>query len=214
MRVLEKSDTLVLYFLKKGRLMGKLTNFIKAADIGGELKKLELGSSMKSYISDGMNSMGMPKLKVPDEVKNWKFDPDVNAIKLPAGVDTYISPIAAKAISGFEIPKELGGIPLPELPELPKLSSVIPEVESFFSGLGFNANDLGIRDIETILQNPDLSSLKSVQFEVPVDINNMPDINSAFDEVDLSGIQNDIGSFGDLSSLGISASDFDINKYL
>ena len=163
--------------LKNG-LSGSM-NQIKSYDISGKINS-KIGS-----MGIDLSRMDVPKLN------NMKFE---NNIKLPAGVDSYISPIASTALSKVSLPAGLGSIPIPQMPDL---SSVSADVDNFVSGMGINTKDLGIRSVSDILKEPDLSALKSVQFESPVDVNNLPDLSHALDGFELPNID-------ELKSLGVN----------
>lgn len=187
--------------------MGYIQNVIKngAANSIARFKNYDVAGKMNS----ALDSFGieMPKLSMPEAAKEMKLDLDPSVIKMPAGVDNYISPIAAKLTSGVKLPSELGGIPLPQMPDL---SSVSSEVDGYLSGMGLDTNKLGIRSVSDILKEPDLSSLKQVQFESPVDLDNMPDITKSLDDFNMQETQSEIDKF---TSQIPGAGSFDISKY-
>lgn len=163
--------------LKNG-LSGSM-NQIKSYDISGKINS-KIGS-----IGIDLSRLDVPKLN------NMQFE---NNIKLPAGVDSYISPIASGALSKIPLPEGLGSIPLPEMPDL---SSVSADIDNFVSGMGISTKDLGIRSVDDILKAPDLSSLKDVQWEYPVDVNNLPDLSHALDGFEIPNIS-------ELKELGVN----------
>lgn len=187
--------------------MGGITSILKAGanNAMNTVKSYDYKGHINSALS--MAGVDMPKLEVPDAVKNWNFNIDPSIIKLPTGVDNYISPVASTLLSHVNLPSELGSIPLPSLPDY---SSVTSQVEGYLSGMGFSTSALGIRSIEDILKEPDITSLKAVQFASPVDLNNMPDITTIMDDVDIGGIQSQIDNVTqDFPQVG----NFDISKY-
>ena len=180
--------------------MGKITSIIR-----GGMRAVDIGRT----VSSGLNAVGydVPKLDVPEGLKSYKPNFNAESIKLPAGVDSYISPVVSKAISGFSLPTSIGGVSLPKMPDL---SSVASEVDHKLSSLGFDTSKLGIRSVNDILANPDLSALKNVEFASPVDLNNMPDLSKAMDGFDLSEAQSQVDSI--MNSIP-SITGFDISKY-
>lgn len=160
-------------------------------------------------VNSELGSIGIevPKFEMPDAAKNMKLNLDPSIIKLPAGIDSYISPLASKAMEGVKLPSEFNGIPIPEMPDL---SSVSSEVNNYMSGIGLDTDKLGIRNVGDILKEPDLSSLKSVQFESPVDLNNLPDLSTVMDDFDLSEAQKQIN---DITSKSSIIDNIDISKF-
>ena len=187
--------------------MGSITNILKgqANNAISQLKGMNIENEINSRIKSANLDFELPKLEVPDSLKNVKLD--VSSFKLPAGVDSYISPVVSQLLSGIKLPSEIGGLSLPQLPDL---SSVSSKVDDFLSGFGFDTNKLGIRDIEDILQEPDLSALKNVTFESPIDLNNMPDLTQSLDDFDLSGLQSEIDG---MTSQIPEMDNIDISKY-
>ena len=169
--------------------MGGITSILK----GGAKSAMNQVKSMDvmGQLNSGLSSVGIdvPKLNMPDGVKNFKPSFNTDVIKLPAGVESYISPLASGLLSNAKLPSEFGGI---QLPQLPDLSSVSSDINGYLSGIGLDTNQLGIRNIDDILKEPDLSSLKDVQFESPVDLDNMPDLTKSLDDFDMSGLQSQI----------------------
>lgn len=150
----------------------------------------------------------LPKVEMPDAIKNANLKFDTSAIKLPAGVDSYISPILSGFLSNVNFPSEVNGVPIPKLPDF---SSVSSDLNKYLTGVGFDTNKLGIRSVDDILQSPDISALKSVQFESPVDPSKIPSLSDPMGAFDLSSIQNEIGSvtsslpdIDDLSKVDVS----------
>ena len=190
--------------------MGYITNLLK----GGANSAL---NSLKNYdavgkINSGLSTAGLDfeipkKVELPETTKDWKLNIDPSVVKLPAGVDSYISPVLKKVGANVKLPSEIEGAPIPEMPDL---SSVSAEVDNYLSGIGFDTNKLGIPSVSDILETPNLSALKKVEFEPLVDTNNMPDITSIMDDFDLSEAQQSIDTI--TSSLP-SMKSIDISKY-
>lgn len=175
-------------------------NSIKNYDISKDI------NSAKSMA--GLDNIQMPKFQMPEAAKQLKLDIDPSIMKLPAGVTNRISPVAMQAASlaGVKLPSEIGGVSLPQMPDL---SSMTSKVEESLSGIGFDTDKLGIRSISDILKEPDLSSLANVKFETPPKVD-IPDVTKAFDSFDMSGIQGDIDSMTE----GIPGVDkIDVTKY-
>ena len=190
--------------------MGKITNFLKggATDMVNQVKSIDVSSQINSAISStNLTSFKMPDIDTSELTKNIKFGTKLSDVKLPGGMTNYISPVVTKMFGNVKLPSEIGGISLPKLPDL---SSVIPEVESFLSGIGFDTKALGIRSISDILKEPDLSSLKNVQFDSRIDMNNLPDMSKALDGFNIDSLQSDIDT---LTSSIPEMKDIDISKY-
>jgi hypothetical protein len=102
-----------------------------------------------------------------------------------------MSPLSsfAASLTGVKLPSEIGGVPLPTLPDL---SSMTSKVDEQLASLGISTKDLGIRDVSDILKEPNIDSLKNVQFESPVDLNNMPDITKSLDGFQIGGVQGEL----------------------
>lgn len=171
-------------------------NQVKSMDVMGQL-------------NSGLSSVGIevPKLNVPDGVKNFKPNFNTDAIKLPAGIENYLSPVTTGLLSGVKLPSEINGV---QIPQLPDLSSVSTDLDSMLSGIGFDTNKLGIRSVDDILKEPDLSALKSVQFELPIDLNNMPDLTASLDDFDMSEVQSQID---EITNQMPDMEKIDISKY-
>ena len=106
----------------------------------------------------------------------------------------------------IKLPSGIGGFSLPQLPDL---SSVASEVDSMLSGIGFNTDTLGIRNITDILNNPNLGEIKTnVYWQPLVDMDNIPDVTKSLDNFDISGVQNDINKLTsgmpDMESIDVS----------
>lgn len=197
--------------------MGKITNFLKssAGDMTNQIKNIDISNQINSALgTTNITNFKMPNLDTSELTKGMKFDTKLSDVKLPGGMTNYLPPVVSKIFGEVKLPSEIGGVPLPQLPDL---SSVTDEVESFLSGIGFNTNTLGIRSITDILKEPDLSSLKNVQFDTRsnTDVNvssldDIPDISSLLNGFDVSGLQGDINQ---LTTEVPEMNDFDISKY-
>lgn len=175
--------------------MGTITSLLKggATSAMNQFKNSVSVDKINSQLSAAGSGLQIPKVDMPESVKNLKLNIDPSVLQLPAGIDSYISPLASAAISasGLKLPSEINGVKLPQMPDL---SSVSSEVNNALSGLGLDTNKLGIRSVDDILATPDLSSLKNVNFASPVDLNSMPDLTTAMDSVDIDGIQGEINN--------------------
>lgn len=172
-------------------MLGVIKNYIKSGATGAinNLKNYDLGKQLKQA-----NLMpDIPKVEMPEAVKSMKWNVDPSVMKLPAGVTNYMSPLASKAASfaGVKLPSEVGGVPLPKLPDLSSMSS---KVDESLSGFGFDTKKLGIRSVEDILKTPDLDALKQVQFDSRIDLNNMPDLTKSLDDFKLESPQAEINN--------------------
>lgn len=189
--------------------MGAIKNLIKtgANQSLNRLKNYDVGGKMTSAIESA--GFDIPKVEMPDQVKEMKLNIDPSIIKPPAGMTNYISPLLEKGLSltGVKLPSEIGGV---ELPTLPDLSSVSSKVDEYVSGLGIDTEALGIRNVSDILKEPDLKSITKVPSTSPVDYNNLPDINSAMDGFNMDSIQSEIDSL--TSQIPGASSSFDLSK--
>lgn len=191
--------------------MGTITSLLKggATSAMNQIKNSVSVDKINSQLSAAGSSLQIPKVDMPESVKNVKLNIDPSILQLPAGIDNYISPLASAAInaSGFKLPSEINGVKLPQMPDL---SSVSSEVDNVLSGIGLDTNKLGIRSVDDILETPDLSALKSVDFASPVDLNNMPDLTKVMDGVNIDGIQ---GEINNLTKDIPGMDSIDISKY-
>lgn len=189
--------------------MGGITSLLKAGATSSlnRIKNYDVAGKATKQL-DTLN-IDLPDLGIAEATKDWKLDIDPSVVKLPAGVSSYISPLAKQfaAGTGLKLPSEINGVKLPEMPDL---SSVTSKVDEFISGMGIDTEKLGIRSVSDILAEPDLSALKSVEFSQPVDLNNMPDLTTVMDGFELGGLQSDIDS---LTSGVKGMGNFDISQY-
>ena len=167
----------------------------------GHLKNVDFVTPLKSVGVD------IPKPQMPEAIKNWEPKFDTKVIKLPAGVNSYISPLAQGLLSNIKLPEGIGGLSLPQLPDL---SSVTSKIEESMSSMGLDTSKIGMNSVEDILKEPDLSSLYSVPSTLTFDVNNMPDPNSIMSEFDISGTQAQIN---EMSSKVPGIESIDISKY-
>lgn len=184
-----------------------ITSILKsgAKSVMNQVKSMDVMGQLNS----GLSSVGIevPKLNVPDGVKNFKPNFNTDVIKLPAGVENYLSPVTTSLLSGVKLPSEINGV---QIPQLPDLSSVSTDIDSMLSGIGFDTNKLGIRSVDDILKEPDLSALKSVQFESPIDLNNIPDVTTSLDDFNISEVQSQID---EITNQMPDMEKIDISKY-
>lgn len=157
-------------------------NSINAADIQGK--------AQAAIDSVGINAK-VPELKVPEQIKSKVKlgDTTLNSLKLPAGVTNYIPKVAMDYLGDIRLPSEIGGIPLPKLPDL---SSVTSEIQGLLSGVGIDTNKLGIRDVSSILKEPNLSSLKDVNVPTISADGTIEDAIKAMDGFSVPGLSGDI----------------------
>lgn len=187
--------------------MGYVTDMLKGGvnSAKNQIKSYDIGGHIKS----GIESAGIQTPEMPTRLKEWKAPKmETGRIKLPAGVDTYIPAAFADKMPRLDIPSEINGV---QLPQLPDLSSVSSELDKNLLGIGFDTNKLGIRSVDEILKEPDLTSLKSVQFESPVDLNNMPDLTTSMDEFDIDELTSKFDSL--TADVPTSIDEFDLSKY-
>ncbi len=172
-----------------------------------QLKSTNVAGHINTAINNAGIDMQLPKVDLSEATKDWEFKFDPGIVKLPAGIDNYISPLAKQGLSAIKLPSELGNIPLPTMPDL---SSVSSKIDESLAGLGIDTQKLGIRSVNDILKEPDLSALKKVDFAQPVDLDNMPDLTKSLDGFDIGGLQSQIDG---LMSTDPSLPDIDISQY-
>lgn len=197
--------------LMKSGLSSSL-NSIKSYDVAGQVK-------------DSLGSVGfsLPKIEVPEKFKDLKSNVDLGridtsllftdatkSVKTFAGMDTFLSPVTSMLAKGIDIPTEIGGVKLPTLPTLPDLSSATDGINEIMSSMNIDTNKLGIRSVSDILKAPDLTSLADVEFDYPVDLNNMPDLTKSLGDFDVDGVKDSFNTIeGEIPDLD----GFDISKY-
>ncbi len=189
--------------------MGTITSLMKAgsSSMMGQLKNYNVNGYISSALKDATSDLDLPKINVPDTVKGLKFNIDPSIVKLPAGVDTYMSPVLSGILSHVKLPAELGNIPLPTMPDL---SSVSSKVDEYLSGFGLDTEKLGIRSVSDILKEPDLSALKDVNWASPVTIDTIPDLTKSMDAFDINSVQSQIDQ---VTSKIPDVDNIDISKY-
>lgn len=182
--------------------MGYISNQIKA-NIGRELKQIDtngLANQARTAVSKAgvdvdkikeFKAVGAPVEAIKENIKLG--DTTLNQLKLPAGVTSYLPKPVNDLLGGIRLPSEIGGVALPTLPDL---SSATSAIENFASGIGFDTSifkNLGLRDISSILKEPDMASIvKMPTVEIPTV--EMPDVSSAYKDIDMSGLGADIES--------------------
>ena len=189
--------------------MGGITNLLKtgATNSFNTLKNHNITGKINSAMN--MAGIDIPKVEMPEATKEWKLDIDPTVIKPPAGMTDYFSPIAKKltSLTGFKLPSEIGGVPLPTLPDL---SSVSSKVDEYLSSFGLDTKKLGLGSVDDILKEPDLKSIAKVPTYGGVDMNNLPDVNSAMDGINFDSVQKEID---EMTGSIPGAEKIDISKY-
>lgn len=171
--------------------MGTITSLIKssAKNSMSQLKSYDIAGKVNSALDMSGINMKMPdKVELPDALKNFKPNFGVNDLKIPPMLSGGLSPIASKLMSGVKLPSEIGGVSLPELPDL---SSVTSEINGFMSSIGIDTNKLGIRSVEDILKTPEIAfDLNSVALTPTIP--ELPDFSSSLDGFDIGELQNQV----------------------
>ncbi len=180
-----------------------------AASALNQIKSYDIGGALKNSLSSAGINVDMPKLNL-DTTKIDGKKIDLSKIQLPGGAENYISPITSKALSVVSVPSSINGVPIPELPKLPDLSSVSSQVDGYLLSHGLDTEKLGIRSVDDILETPDLASLKSVQWDSPATFD-LLDLDSAIDKFDMAEAQKKIDSLSSLTDGKLK--NFDISKY-
>ena len=191
--------------------MGYVKDILKggAASALNQIKSYDIGGTLKSGLSSAGLDVNMPKLNL-DTTKIDGKKIDLSKIRLPGGATNYISPILSKTVPEFSVPSSINGVPIPELPKLPDLSSVSSQVDGYLSTHGFDTEKLGIRSVDDILEVPDLASLKGVQWDDPATFE-IPDLDSALNNFDMEEAQKKIDNLSSLTDSQLE--NFDISKY-
>ena len=160
--------------------MGNITSLIKssASNSFNQLKSYDYKGKINQALDMSGIDLQIPDLEVPEQIKNFKPNFNTKDLKLPAGLGTYLSPIESTILNNVKLPAEIGGVKLPELPDL---SSVTSKVDEYLSGMGFDTEKLGIRSVEDILKTPDLSALNGGSLANLTNITSLPDITNSFD---------------------------------
>lgn len=147
----------------------------------------KIGSAAYGAYKSG--NFKLPDVNMPNVLENLGVKLDTGAeLKLPGGLEGYVSKPARDAISKIGLPTEINGVPLPGLPDY---SSVAPQVENMFKSVGISTDKLGIRSVDEILKNTDLLKM---EINVPaaarvINADNVPDINKMYDGFDVSFAQ-------------------------
>ncbi|MBO7452218.1 MAG: hypothetical protein J6U54_17970 [Clostridiales bacterium] len=189
--------------------MGLVKKLVKtgASAALDNVKSAAISSAMNSNLA----SQGIDKVR--SMVAGQAQVPKINVgdIKMPAGVDKYISPVADKVASHINIPTSFNGVSLPKIPELPDLSSVSSEVGSKLSSIGLDTDKLGIRSVDDILKNPDISALKASDLgHTPKVIDDFGDVTKAMDQFDINAVQDQING---MTSKFPGVEKMDLTKY-
>lgn len=191
--------------------MSYISNIVKSgvASQLSQIKSADVGSKIESAASSLGVNVKVPDLGKPLENVNIKLDgPALNEIKMPAGMTNYIPPAVTKLVGDVKLPSEIGNLKLPTLDSLPELSSVSSELQGALSNVGINLKDLGIRDVDSILEEPNLSELSKVPTFSSFNPDNVKDIMESSKDIDISGIQADLANFSSAMN-----ADIDISKY-
>ena len=191
--------------------MSYISNIVKSgvASQLSQIKSADVGSKIESAASSLGVNVKVPDLGKPLEGVNIKLDgPALNEIKMPAGMTNYIPPAVTKLVGDVKLPSEIGNLKLPSMDSLPELSSVSSELQGALSNVGINLKDLGIRDVDSILEEPNLVELSKVPTFSSYNPDNVKDIMESSKDIDISGIQADLANFSSAMS-----ADIDISKY-
>lgn len=182
--------------------MGYISNQIKAG-VNGQLKQLnanEIASKVRTAIDErgidpsklqGIRELGAPVEAMKSQIKLG--DTALNQLNPPAGITNYIPKPVTDILGDVKLPTEIGGVPIPQLPDL---SAATSSMENLVASFGIDTSifkDLGIRDIASILQEPNLSSIASVP-DIPIPTVEIPEAADAFKDVDLSDLGMDLNS--------------------
>lgn len=182
--------------------MGYISNQIKAG-VNGQLKQLnanEIASKVRTAIDErgidpsklqGIRELGAPVEAMKSQIKLG--DTALNQLNPPAGITNYIPKPVTDILGDVKLPTEIGGVPIPQLPDL---SAATSSMENLVASFGIDTSifkDLEIRDIASILQEPNLSSITKVP-DIPIPTVEIPEAADAFKDVDLSGLGMDLNS--------------------
>lgn len=182
--------------------MGYISSQIKAG-VNGQLKQLnanEIATKVRTAIDErgidpsklqGIRELGAPVEAMKSQIKLG--DTALNQLNPPAGITNYIPKPVTDILGDVKLPTEIGGVPIPQLPDL---SAATSSMENLVASFGIDTSifkDLGIRDIASILQEPNLSSITSVP-DISIPTVEIPEAADAFKDVDLSDLGMDLNS--------------------
>lgn len=193
--------------------MGYISSQIKSS-IGSQLKQIS-ASDVTNKVKSAIDESGVNAIK-----NNVKFgDKTLNDItskanmKVPEGLTVdanmknYIPKPVTDILGNVRLPSEIGGVAIPALPDLSAATSAI---ENFASGIGIDTSifkDAGLGDISSMLKEPNMTSLYAT-VRIPTPTVEMPDAESVFQDLNLSGLSSDLGSISEIFPGGLNLEKF------
>lgn len=116
-------------------------------------------TDINTKLTDVQSKLDIPDLQVPDRIKNLKPDINLDKLKVP-DANNYIQPVKDKLAnftSAMNMPSEIGGFKMPEIPDM---SSLTDKANSYISDTGLSIKSgLSFGDIKNAVTKSDFSNL-------------------------------------------------------
>lgn len=141
--------------------MGGLKNTIKAgaSNAWGHIKSNINIDDIGAKVTDIQSKLDIPELQVPDKIKNLKPNINFDSLKVP-DANNYIQPVKDKLANftaSMNMPSEIGGFKMPELPDM---SSLTDKANGYLSDSGLSIKSgLNFNDIKNAVTKSDFSNL-------------------------------------------------------
>lgn len=177
--------------------MGKVINMIKnnASSALNQVKSSVDMNAVTGTLNNVKSSMNIPDIQIPDNVKNMASN--INQFKVP-DANGYIQPVKNKLsglLSGVNLPSEVGGIKLPELPDMSSLTNM---ANSYLADTGIALKQgISFGDIKQAVTKSDFSNIIDFKLpDMPIDMNSIDHVAdgtiTSLDSFDLSQTQSEI----------------------
>ena len=141
--------------------MGGIKNTIKAgaSNALNHITNSVNITDINTKLTDVQSKLDIPDLQVPDKIKNLKPNINFDKLKVP-DANNYIQPVKDKLsslTSNIELPAEVGGFKIPELPDM---SSLTDKANGYLSDSGLSIKSgLNFSDIKNAVTKSDFSNL-------------------------------------------------------
>lgn len=194
--------------------MGTVKSMLKRSAINS-VSRLTGGANLDGItnaLNQAKSRIDVPELKIPDNVKNMASKVKLDNLKVP-DANQYIQPVKDKVgglLSGVSLPSEMGGV---ELPQLPDMSSVTSVANGYLKGTGFSLKEgINFKDIKYAVTKGDITSVLDFNIDMPIDMGSINHVSdgtiSSLDSFDMSETQREIDALTsqmDMESIDISA---------
>lgn len=195
--------------------MGTVTSILKRSATNS-VKKLATGAKLEgisSTLNQAKSRIDIPELKIPDNVKDMTSKVKLDNLKVP-DANQYIQPVKDKLsglLSGVSLPSEIGGI---ELPQLPDMSSVTSMANSQLEGTGLSLKEgLKFNDIKYAVTKGDITSILNFNIDMPIDVGSINSVSdstiTSLDSFDMAETQREI----DALTSQMEMESIDISQY-